>query len=339
MRVFIIQKNEAGQRFDKYLKKRFAHAPSGFLYKMMRKKNIVLNGRRADGTEQLAAGDEVKVFFSEETFQKFAGLEQASGEYLALRELNVKLTVLYEDEDTIIINKPSGMLSQKAKPDDLSANESILAYLIQKGILTAQMMETFRPSVCNRLDRNTSGILIAGKTLKGLQQMSAALKERTVQKYYRCLVEGEVQVPMYLKGWLKKDEKENRVTVYEDEKAAGVGALPIETEYTPLKSSGGYTYLEVHLITGRSHQIRAHLAYIGHPIMGDAKYNSRRHTMHTGLKPNQTSGRESGLKRLPVHSQLLHAYRLEWAGQRTVTAPLPKEFERALQITGCTVSR
>ena len=112
MRVFIIQKNEAGQRFDKYLKKRFAHAPSGFLYKMMRKKNIVLNGRRADGTEQLAAGDEVKVFFSEETFQKFAGLEQASGEYLALRELNVKLTFLYEDEDTIFINKPSGMLSQ-----------------------------------------------------------------------------------------------------------------------------------------------------------------------------------------------------------------------------------
>ncbi len=339
MRVFIIKNNEAGQRFDKYLKKLFQDAPSCFLYKMMRKKNIVLNGRKADGTEKLAAGDEVKVFFSEETIEKFAGKQRTFGEFQALRELNVKLQVIYEDEDTVIINKPSGMLSQKAKAGDLSANEYILAYLIKRGILTAQMMETFRPSVCNRLDRNTSGILIAGKTLKGLQQMSAALKERTIQKYYRCLVEGEVRVPMYLKGWLKKDEKENRVTVYEDERAAGEGALPIETEYVPLKSSGGYTYLEVHLITGRSHQIRAHLAFIGHPIVGDAKYNNRQHSSHTNFKLNQTSDLKSNLKQLHIHAQLLHAYRLQWADQRTITAPLPKEFERALQITGCAVSR
>lgn len=322
MRSFTITGNEAGQRFDKYLKKLLNDAPTSFLYKMLRKKNIVLNGKKADGTEKLAAGDEVKVFFSEETFEKFAGKRQTSAEYERLRELNVKLNVLYEDKDIVMINKPSGMLSQKAKPEDISANEYILSYLIRKNELTEEMMATFRPSVCNRLDRNTSGILIAGKTLKGLQEMSAALKERSVQKYYRCLVEGTITEPCHLRGWLKKEEAANQVTVFADKKSAGEDAVSIETEYIPLKANGAYTYLEVHLITGRSHQIRAHLASIGHPIVGDFKYNKK-------------AACEYARRQLHVNSQLLHAYRLKFADDREVTAPLPGEFERALRSVGC----
>lgn len=322
MRVFTITGNDSGQRFDKYLKKLLKEAPAGFVYKMLRKKNIVLNGKKADGTEKLLAGDEVKVFLSEETFEKFTGSRQKTAEYDSLRELNVKLEVLYEDEDILIINKPSGMLSQKAKPEDISANEYILAYLIKNGALTEERMHTFRPSICNRLDRNTSGILIAGKTLKGLQEMSEALRTRSVRKYYRCLVEGELTKPAYLKGWLKKDEVSNKVTVFAEQQAAGEGALPIETEYLPLKTNGSFTYLEVHLITGRSHQIRAHLASTGHPIVGDFKYNKKAACGY-------------GRRQLHVNSQLLHACRLEFAEDRVVTAPLPKEFERVLRSVDC----
>lgn len=217
MREFKINENEAGQRFDKYLKKLLGNAPGSFIYKMLRKKNITLNGKKADGTEKLNQGDDIKLFFSDETFEKFSGSGTPDSEFEALKVLSReftsgkrKLPVVYEDKDVIFINKPTGMLSQKAKPEDISANEYILAYLIAKGELTESSFRTFRPSICNRLDRNTSGLLAAGKTLKGLQEMAKALKERSVQKYYRCIVKGTVKEASYLKGYLQKDESSNQ---------------------------------------------------------------------------------------------------------------------------------
>ena len=222
----------------------------------------------------------------------------------------------YEDEDVIIINKPVGMLSQKAKPEDISANEYIIAYLLQSGALTQEALNTFKPSICNRLDRNTSGLLIAGKTLKGLQEMAEALKERSAQKYYRCIVSGVLKEKTYLKGYLSKDERTNKVTIYKTKPAdKSIECLPIETEYRPIASANGYTELEVHLITGRSHQIRAHLSSIGHPIIGDTKYGSP--------KVNEIFGRECRLK-----SQLLHAYRIHFADGREVIAPTPKAYDK-----------
>ena len=206
------------------------------------------------------------------------------------------------------------MLSQKARPEDVSANEYILSYLLKEGVLTEEEMRTFRPSVCNRLDRNTSGILIAGKTLKGLQEMSKALKERTIQKYYRCVVKGEVLKEDYLKGWLVKDERENKVTV-STVKPKTADAAPIETAYRPIWTGGGCTGLEVHLITGRSHQIRAHLASIGHPIIGDVKYGD-------------AGTNEQFRRQCKVKSQMLHAYRIVFADGREVIAPCGVEFAR-----------
>lgn len=318
MREFQINTNEAGQRFDKYLKKLFVNAPNSFIYKMLRKKNITLNGKKADGTEKLAEGDAVKLFFSEETFDKFAGYTDTQNAFEQLKGLKA-LPVVYEDEDILIVNKPSGMLSQKAESGDVSANEHILSYLIGKGELTEETMRTFRPSVCNRLDRNTSGLLTAGKTLNGLQKLSEALKERTVQKYYRCIVKGEVRENSYLKGWLLKDEWTNQVTICNTRPQGKIGDayLPIETEYVPLWAKNGYSELEVHLITGRSHQIRAHLASIGHPIVGDAKYGDK--------KVNERFRKE-----LQIHSQLLHAYRMVFADGKEVTAPCGAEFARVL---------
>lgn len=339
MREFTITPNEANQRFDKYLKKLLCNAPGSFIYKMLRKKNIVLNGKKADGTEKLNAGDGVKLFLSEDTFEKFSGNGKTTTEFEELRKLSSllkqgkpELQVVYEDVHVIIINKPSGMLSQKAEAADISANEYLLAYLIGKGELTEEMMRTFKPSVCNRLDRNTSGLLIAGKTLEGLQQMAKALKQRSLQKYYRCIVAGEITEASYLKGWLKKDEKNNQVTVAKEhpkEDAEHTGKtenyLPIETEYRPIQRLNGYTELEVHLITGRSHQIRAHLASVGHPILGDLKYGKK-----------QINDRFK--KEVQVTSQLLHAYRMVFPGgvmgdadkDLEIIAPYGEDFERTL---------
>lgn len=340
MREFQINQNEAGQRFDKYLKKLLSNAPGSFVYKMLRKKNITLNGKKADGTEKLVAGDNVKLFLADDTFEKFAGGNAASAEYQNLKTLKSgrpeknkysdekpmpgqKLDVVYEDEDILVINKPAGMLSQKAVPSDISANEYILHYLIEKGELTEEMMRTFKPSICNRLDRNTSGLLIAGKTLKGLQEMASALKDRTVQKYYRCIVKGEVRKDAYIKGWIIKDEKTNKVAVYENKPTGKLsdGAQAIETEYQIVKVSGGYTELEVHLITGRSHQIRAHLASIGHPIVGDTKYGNRQVNMRF-------------FKELHVNSQLLHAYRMVFEDGKEIVADCGSEFAKVRSYLG-----
>lgn len=314
MREIEIKPNDAGQRFDKYLKKLLCNASGSFIYKMLRKKNIVLNGKKADGSEKLKSGDFVKLFLSDETYLKFTvNSEVVQKEYEALRKLPVKdLQVVLEEDDILVINKPAGLLSQKANPNDISANEWILAYLIQTGKLGFEDFMTFRPSICNRLDRNTSGLLIAGKSLKGLQEMAKVLQERTVKKYYRCIVAGEWKETTYLKGYLTKDEASNRVTIT-DTKISDE-SKEIETEYRPVTNWKGYTELEVHLITGRSHQIRAHLASVGCPIIGDTKYGD-------------TSVNRYFRDQQKLRFQLLHAYRMELEDGRVLIAEVPAKFK------------
>lgn len=313
MKEIVINENEAGQRLDKFLGKLLKEAPASFYYKMLRKKNIVLNGKKATGNEKLTAGDSVKLFLSDETFEKFAGKQQTKDPVVSVP--HISLEIVYEDHDVLAINKPAGMLSQKAKKEDISANEYILQYLLESGTITRESLHTFKPSVCNRLDRNTSGILVAGKTLNGLQQMSKAFRERSMEKYYLAIVAGHISKPRRIEGFLKKDEKNNQVTILSE---PSNDAKPIITEYRPLKLVGQVTLLEVHLITGRSHQIRAHLASIGHPVIGDTKYG------------NPRLNREF-LKNVGVTHQLLHAYRLFLADGTKIQADAPKEFERALE--------
>ncbi len=313
MKEIVINENEAGQRLDKFLGKLLKEAPASFYYKMLRKKNIVLNGKKATGNEKLTAGDSIKLFLSDETFEKFAGKRQTND--LAASVPNIALEIVYEDHDVLAINKPAGMLSQKAKKEDISANEYILQYLLESGTITRESLHTFKPSVCNRLDRNTSGILVAGKTLNGLQQMSKAFRERSMEKYYLAIVAGHISKPRRIEGFLKKDGVNNQVTILSE---PSNDAKPIITEYRPLKLIAQVTLLEVHLITGRSHQIRAHLASIGHPVIGDTKYG------------NPRLNREF-LKNAGVTHQLLHAYRLFLADGTKIQADAPKEFERALE--------
>ncbi len=294
MRRIMIRQNDAGQRLDKFLAKYLDQAGKGFIYKMIRKKNITLNGKRCTGAEILKEGDYVILFLSDETIAKFS-----TDEFVAMKEyLNwqTDLDIIYEDENVIFINKPPGMLTQRSKMDDISLNEYLIAYLIRKGELTEEDLQTFHPSVCNRLDRNTSGMVLAGKSLVGLQFLSEMLKMRTVNKYYLCAVDGKVEKDGFLEGYLTKDEETNHVEISKDPKE---GSLRIETSYKPLDVEDGMTLLKVDLLTGRTHQIRAHLASIGHPIIGDPKYGDP--------MANRKARSKGQLLR-----QMLHAYEIDF---------------------------
>jgi len=316
MRQLVVHKNDENQRLDKYLKKYLKEAPGSFIYKMLRKKNIVLNDKKADGTEKLSAGDEIKLFFSEETLQKFTG-ETAS--MPAVQFPQKDLQILFEDEDVLILNKPAGELSQKAEANDVSMNEYALGYLQKTGVITEESLKVFKPSVCNRLDRNTSGILIVAKTYQAAREFGEALQKRSVRKFYRCIVRGEVKKAETIDGYLWKDEKTNKVQIFKEKKD---GASEIHTAYRPIKCENGLTLLEVHLITGRTHQIRAHLSSIGHSILGDPKYGDKKFS-----------------EKWKVKYQLLHACRLELDGftgdfakynGKIITADLPKVFQKII---------
>lgn len=330
MRKLVVTKNEAGQKLLKLLAKYLNAAPQSFLHKMLRKKNITLNGKKADGTELLTESDEVCLFLAEDTILSFqntqktavdggTGKKNSTGENRATEGIS-GVEIIYEDEDVLLLNKPVGVLSQKAEKEDVSLNEWVISYLLDTGKLTKEELQTFRPGVCNRLDRNTSGLITAGKSLPGLQTLSALLKERTVHKDYFCIVCGEVKSRSSLKGYLEKDAFTNTVTVEKSKRSDAESY--IETEYTPIISNGQYTLLRVRLITGKTHQIRAHLASVGHPLVGDGKYGN--------AEVNQKLRRQFGLKH-----QLLHAAYFEFPEKmqklrqlegRLFFAPVPEQF-------------
>ncbi len=270
----------------------------------------------------LRPGDQISLFLSEETLGKFQKKE-TGWENRKIPEIS--LSVLYEDADVLFLNKPAGMLSQKAKQEDVSLCEYLVSYLQIRGAISSQEMRAFRPSVCNRLDRNTSGLVAAGKSMKGLQTLSALLRERKVEKWYLALVHGQVKMPGHHIDFLRKDETNNRVSI---EKSPREGSEKIETEYIPLDVGKECTLLRVRLITGKTHQIRAHLAALGYPILGDSKYGN--------AQKNREIASSYGMS---LKRQMLHSYQMVFPQEiselpllegKKILAPLPEDFSRCL---------
>ncbi len=342
MRQLQIQAAEEGQRLDKYLSRYMPQAPKSFFYKMLRKKNITCNKKKCDGSEKLCEGDSIELFLAEDTIEKFrgnaGGVTGVSGESASANEsADVTLSpksILYEDKDIMLINKAAGELSQKASPSDISLVEKVIGYALETKKLSSEQLAVCRPSVCNRLDRNTSGLIAAGLSIRGLQFLSEQFRTRDLHKYYMALVKGCVSTRQELKGYLYKDEKNNIVeihkTIEEFPERLRKDALAIETVYEPVVATRQATLLKVLLVTGRSHQIRAHLASIHHPIIGDSKYGDQ--------SINERFRKGAGTKR-----QLLHAYEMvfptcegnfTYLSGKSFRAPLPKDFLKAMEYAG-----
>lgn len=313
MKEIIISKNDGGQRADKFLMKYFSKAPKGFVYKMLRKKRIKLNGGRAEGSEMLAEGDRIQMYLSDETMEGFR-------EERKVKQSLSDVEVVYEDENIIAVNKPAGLLSHAESPDDSDTLiDRILAHLNRSGEYDPEKENSFVPALCNRLDRNTSGIVIAGKNAEALRQINEAVRLKDIKKYYKTLVCGAMERGGRLEGLYEKDRDANRARV------GGSEGKLIATVYRPIRTNGKYTLAEVELITGKSHQIRVHLASVGFPIIGDVKY---------GIKAeNDRFRKAAGVKR-----QMLHAYRMvfgglkgdmEYLNGKTIEADVPEDFKRA----------
>lgn len=296
-----ISEKEANQRLNKFLIKYLNQAPSSFIYKMLRKKNITLNEKKAKGDEILVKGDIVKLFLSQDTIDSFKKESAIANKMDIINNIDVSnLNILYCDNDILAVHKPAGVLSQKATDNDISINEMILSYCVQNGLSDTSM--GFKPSVANRLDRNTTGIILAGISLKGSQRLAKILKNRDGEKYYFTLVKGKYTKKPRQVAYIEKSSKNNVSTVIsiEDYKKSTDLNLKsydyIETEFTPIHFNGTYTLLKIKLITGKSHQIRAHLKYLGYPVVGDNKYGNvatnryfrdnyklKHHLLHSGI--------------------------------------------------------
>ncbi len=280
MREITVQKNDAGQRLDKFLSKALPSLPPSKLYKSIRTKKIKVNRKRAEIGQVLSEGDTLQLFLAEDFFAPSEAGSRAS----ALASIKPSLDILYEDENIMLLNKRPGVsVHEDADGEGATLILHIQAYLYAKGEYDPEEEQSFAPALCNRIDRNTGGIVIAAKNAESLRVMNEKIKARELDKLYLCAVHG-VPSPKEatLSGYLIKDSDKNTVRVFD--KNPPKGAKEIRTHYRTLAVKDGCALLEVKLLTGRTHQIRAHLAHIGHPLRGDGKYGINRADRAQGYK-------------------------------------------------------
>ena len=271
----MISKNDSGQRLDKFLLKRFKAMPKSLMYKYLRTKYIKLNGKKAAPETFLNEGDVLTLYIRDEFFE-----EQKSYEFM---KAGRGLDILYEDDNIILLDKKVGVIChQDSRYDTDTLNLRVLRYLYEKGEYEPEAEASFAPALCNRIDRNTGGIVIAAKNAEALRIVNQKIRDREIEKYYLCLVKGTPERRhAVMKAWHIKNEDTNTVRISD---RPSEGAKEIVTEYTVLKSTKDSSLCEVLLHTGRTHQIRAHMAHIGHPLLGDEKYGDRKLNAKLGMR-------------------------------------------------------
>ena len=291
MKQVTVGSNDAGQRLDKFITKYCKTMPMGMVYKMLRKKRVKCNGKRVTAPDmRLQQGDVLELYFNDEFF---AAAPREDG----WKAVPAKLDVVYEDDQILLVQKQPGLVVHE---DDTGTADTLIAriknYLYQKGEYDPAREQTFAPALCHRIDRNTGGLVLAAKTAESLRILNEAIKRREIKKTYLCLVRGHLaQKSGTLTHYLEKDEGKKRVFVHD---APRPSALTAQLTYRVLEERAAESLVEVELITGRTHQIRAQFAHIGHPLSGDGKYGENAFNRQIGRK-----------------TQALYAYKLEFAFQ------------------------
>lgn len=289
MKEIRITQNESGQRVDRFVKKILSRVPLGLIYKYLRKRKIKVNDRRVQPNYRLQIGDKIQ-FDSQIKLIDYDYQKQ-------FPQYGQNFSIIFEDERLLLVDKPAGLLVHADRPGfQNTLTRQVLTYLIRNKVYQPERELTFKIGASNRLDRNTSGLVLFAKDYPSQQALNTMIREKRVEKYYLALVNGEVKQNLELKNYLKKNQQTKRVEIY---KSQQTGSWPIHTSFRIIQRFSQFTLLEIKLITGRPHQIRAQLAAINHPILGDPKYGNN--NINSFFRKNN---------KLYLNRQFLHAYRL-----------------------------
>ena len=295
MKSFTAGPNENGVRLSRFVEGVTHQMPRSLMYKAFRNKRIKVNGKRAEPDTRLAAGDVIELYINDEFFPAGAGLPRPKPP-----RRQPPVTVVYEDENFAVLYKPAHLLCHSDRTGDANLVDSFAAYLQARGEYDPHAEQRFAPALCNRLDRGTEGLVLAAKTYAALRDLNGIIRDDLMKKEYLTITVGAPPAGRHI-AWLQHNEKTNKVRIHA---RAGDGYKQIITDVTVIRQAGPFALCRIGLVTGRTHQIRAHLAYLGHPVLGDSKYGNRKMNERTGLKTQALCAQRLTFGHIPPENSL-----------------------------------